>query len=64
MHPVPMHPVPIHPVLPAELVDVLVVGAGPAGCSAAISAAERGAQVLLLERQRMPRYKPHWSGDR
>lgn len=52
-----MHPVPIHPVLPAELVDVLVVGAGPAGCSAAISAAERGAQVLLLERQRMPRYK-------
>ncbi len=30
--------------------DVVVVGGGPAGCAAAIAAAERGARVLLLER--------------
>lgn len=37
--------------------DVLVVGAGPAGSSAAISAAEAGARVLLLDRASFPRYK-------
>jgi hypothetical protein len=31
-------------------VDVLVVGGGPAGLAAAVSAARQGAQVLLLER--------------
>ena len=30
--------------------DVVVVGAGPAGCGAALSAARGGAKVLLLER--------------
>jgi geranylgeranyl reductase family protein len=37
--------------------DVIVVGAGPAGSSAARVAAEAGAQVLLLDRARFPRYK-------
>ncbi|HEY0261061.1 MAG TPA: geranylgeranyl reductase family protein [Lacisediminihabitans sp.] len=37
--------------------DVVVVGAGPAGSSAARVAAERGASVLLIDRARFPRYK-------
>jgi geranylgeranyl reductase family protein len=37
--------------------DVLVVGAGPAGASAARVAAEAGASVLLIDRARFPRYK-------
>lgn len=36
---------------------MVVVGAGPAGSSAARVAAERGAAVLLLDRARFPRYK-------
>ena len=36
--------------------DVIVVGAGPAGCSAAIVLAELGRDVLVLERERFPRY--------
>ena len=31
--------------------DVLVVGGGPAGLAAAISAHDNGAKVLLLERE-------------
>ncbi len=37
--------------------DVVVIGAGPAGCSAAAVAARRGLRVLLLERDREPRFK-------
>jgi len=37
--------------------DVVVVGAGPAGASAARAAAARGSRVLLLERASLPRYK-------
>lgn len=37
--------------------DVAVVGAGPAGASAARAAAESGARVLLLEKAQLPRYK-------
>jgi geranylgeranyl reductase family protein len=40
-----------------EVWDVIVVGAGPAGSSAARVAAEQGARVLLLDRARFPRYK-------
>ena len=31
--------------------DVLVIGGGPAGLSAAISARKEGARVLLIERE-------------
>ena len=37
--------------------DLIVVGAGPAGCAAAISAVRGAARVLLLERGRFPRHK-------
>ncbi|GLF97093.1 geranylgeranyl reductase family protein [Streptomyces yaizuensis] len=37
--------------------DVVVVGAGPAGASAAYAAAVAGRQVLLLEKAALPRYK-------
>ncbi|HEX3354799.1 MAG TPA: NAD(P)/FAD-dependent oxidoreductase [Terriglobales bacterium] len=39
------------------LYDLTIVGGGPAGTSAAISAARRGARVLVLERGRFPRHK-------
>jgi menaquinone-9 beta-reductase len=37
--------------------DLVVIGAGPAGTSAAITAARAGAHVLLLERGRFPRQR-------
>ncbi|MEU6819665.1 geranylgeranyl reductase family protein [Streptomyces atriruber] len=37
--------------------DVVVVGAGPAGASAAYAAAVAGRSVLLLEKAEIPRYK-------
>ena len=37
--------------------DLAVIGGGPAGCSAAISAAQQGHCVLLLERGDFPRQK-------
>lgn len=37
--------------------DVVVVGAGPAGASAAYAAATAGRQVLLVEKAELPRYK-------
>ena len=37
--------------------DLLVVGAGPAGATAARTAAESGLSVLLIERSALPRYK-------
>lgn len=38
--------------------DVIVVGAGPAGCATAIACAQRGMQVALLERVAFPRHRP------
>ncbi|MDP9026536.1 MAG: geranylgeranyl reductase family protein, partial [Actinomycetota bacterium] len=40
-----------------EIWDVIVVGAGPAGSTAARVAAEAGAHVLLIDRAKFPRYK-------
>ena len=37
--------------------DVIVVGAGPAGSTAAKVLAEKGLHVLLVERHKLPRYK-------
>jgi halogenation protein CepH len=39
-----------------ERFDVVVIGGGPGGASAATVLAERGLKVLLLERQRFPRF--------
>src|ERR1044071_5845910 len=36
--------------------DVLVIGAGPAGSAAATILAEKGRRVLVLEREKFPRY--------
>jgi flavin-dependent dehydrogenase len=41
----------------ARVWDVAVVGAGPAGSFAAFSLARAGASVLLLDKDRFPRYK-------
>ncbi len=37
--------------------DVIVAGAGPAGCTTAKVLAENGYRVLLIEKSKMPRYK-------
>lgn len=45
-----------------ERFDVLVVGAGPAGSSAALRLARGGAKVLLADKARFPRDKPCGGG--
>jgi geranylgeranyl reductase family protein len=40
------------------LYDLIVVGAGPAGSSAARAAAKCGLEVLVIEKEKFPRYKP------
>jgi len=40
-----------------RLFDVAIVGAGPAGCSAALSLARDGHSVIMLEKAVLPRYK-------
>ena len=42
--------------------DAIVVGAGPAGASAAYWLGEAGQRVLVLEKERLPRYKPCGGG--
>jgi len=39
-----------------ESFDAVVVGAGPAGCSTATALAQHGRRVLVLEREKFPRY--------
>lgn len=41
----------------ANIYDVVIAGAGPAGTSAAIHLAQRGARVLLAEQKKFPRAK-------
>jgi geranylgeranyl reductase family protein len=45
-----------------ERIDVLVVGAGPAGSATAIHLARQGAGVLLVDKARFPRDKPCGGG--
>lgn len=40
-----------------NMYDVIVIGAGPAGCTAAKILAENGYHVLMAEKCRLPRYK-------
>ncbi|MDX1563748.1 MAG: NAD(P)/FAD-dependent oxidoreductase [Phycisphaeraceae bacterium] len=44
-------------VVDRESFDVVIVGAGPAGSSAAAVLAEKGRRVALLEKARFPRYR-------
>ena len=37
--------------------DVIIIGAGPAGSTAAKVLADKGLHVLLVERHKLPRYK-------
>jgi geranylgeranyl reductase family protein len=45
-----------------ERFDAIVVGAGPAGSTAALRLARGGARVLMLDRERFPRDKPCGGG--
>jgi len=51
-----VRPAPAPPDALPERVDVVVVGGGPAGASAAAILAENGLSTLVLERDRFPRY--------
>lgn len=42
--------------MPHETYDVVVIGGGPAGSSAAITLAQKGHRVCVVERQTFPRY--------
>ncbi|HAG82636.1 MAG TPA: dehydrogenase [Cyanobacteria bacterium UBA12227] len=42
--------------------DCIIVGAGPAGGTAAYHLAKRGRSVIVLEKQALPRYKPCGGG--
>lgn len=42
----------------ADHYDVIIIGAGPAGCSAAISCAQQGLNVAMVERLLFPRHRP------
>jgi len=46
----------------ANIFDIIVIGAGPAGCMAAYTLARAGIKPLLLEKERFPRYKPCGGG--
>jgi len=52
----PSHVAPAHPHKPA-IFDLAVIGGGPAGTCAAITAVRAGARVLLVERGRLPRQR-------
>lgn len=46
----------------SRLYDCIIVGAGPAGASAAYHLAKRGHAVLIIEKETLPRYKPCGGG--
>jgi flavin-dependent dehydrogenase len=42
--------------------DIIVVGLGPAGATAAYELRKKGLKVLALDKQKHPRYKPCGGG--
>ena len=48
------------PVMERRATDVLVIGSGLAGCAAALAAADRGAQVLMLTKSTRPEESNTW----
>jgi len=46
----------------SRLYDCIIVGAGPAGASAAYHLAKQGHAVLIIEKESLPRYKPCGGG--
>lgn len=52
----PSAPTPVSPPAPTFDCDVLVVGGGPAGSSVAIALRQRGLHVVVLEKDRHPRF--------
>src|SRR3990172_11660602 len=46
----------------SEPYDIIVVGAGPGGATAAYFLGEAGRRVLVLEKETLPRYKPCGGG--
>src|SRR5260221_4442042 len=44
------------PLIPTAPLDAILIGAGPAGCAAAALLAAFGHRVLILEREKFPRY--------
>ena len=42
--------------MPEEIYDVAIIGGGPAGSTAAALLAEKGRRVVVLEREKFPRF--------
>ena len=43
---------------PMNFYDVIVIGAGPAGATLGYELGCRGLRVLIIEKEKLPRYKP------
>src|SRR5215217_1890631 len=52
----PVSPPALHPIAMSETFDAILIGAGPAGSAASAILAEYGHRVLVMEREKFPRY--------
>ncbi len=41
----------------ADIWDVIIIGSGPAGCAAGLVLARKGINVLIIEKEKLPRHK-------